>query len=150
MQNNVVYHGSAVKIETTIPRRNVRMSDSQIVWDRASFHATPYRWIALAYMRNKSAFETTGIDLYHYRPVVEIIGPTTLENALKNLYSEGGYLYEFDARDFSHAEGLGNLEVFTDRAVQPVRATFVTNPVAEMEKEGVTFLFTRKEDPKGN
>ena len=145
---DIVYHGSAEKLDIIEPRRNLRSRNGEVIWDAVSFHATPHRWIALAYTRSKDAPETTGVDLYQMKPVVEVIGSTTLEEALESLYGQGGYLYHFDAKEFTHAEGLGNLEVFSEKSVSPVRVEPINNPVAELEKEGVAFVFTKKENPK--
>jgi hypothetical protein len=148
MSNQVVYHGSADLIERIEPRKNIRFANEKIIWDAVSFHATPYRWIALAYTRAKGVPETTGVDLYELNPVVDVFGPATLEEALTSLYGKGGYLYEFNASDFSHAEGLGNLEVFTGKSVEPIQITRIEDPVAEMRAEGVEFRFERRRDPK--
>jgi hypothetical protein len=147
--SNIVYHGSADLIDAIQPRRNVRMSaDGGTIWDRVSFHATPHRWIALAYTRAKNVPETTGVDLYELKPTVDVYGRTTLDAALASLYGRGGYLHEFNAEDFAHEEGLGLLEVFSPNTIRPIRVTRIDDPVAEMRKEGIEFNFIKKAQPK--
>lgn len=145
-----VYHGSAQRIPEVIPKRNVRRDSlGGVIWDKTSFHATPYKWIALAYIRKKDAEETTGVDLYREKKVIEIYGRTTLEDALRNLYGSGGYIYTFDAKDFSWEEGLGNLEVFTSSSIRPIKEEHIVDPVTDMKKLGIEFVFIRTDEPKG-
>lgn len=139
---DVVYHGSPDRFERVEPKRNRRLNkNDEIIWDRKSFHATPHKWIALAYTRSGKENHSTGVDLYELKKIVHVWGPTNLSDALRELYGKGGYLYEFDAREFSHEEGLGNLERFTDKSLTPTAVTRIDDPVAAMKELGVEFKF---------
>lgn len=138
----LIYHGSPFKFETALPKRNKRFNkNNELIWDKNSFHGTPHKWIALAYTRTRKDNHTTGVDLYEQNKIVDVYGPTNLTNALTELYGEGGYLYEFDASDFSHEEGLGNLERFTDKTLIPISVTRIDDPVVAMKELGVEFKF---------
>jgi hypothetical protein len=120
-----------------------------VIFDQESFHATPYKWIALAYTYKSTPFEINGktahynmgVSLYDNTNEVDIFGLNTLEESLKILYGDGGYLYHFDKDKFLHKEGLGNLEVIAEEPTRPVTVERIDDPVAEMKKLGVTFRF---------
>ena len=152
-----VFHGTDKLFdqERAIPRLNRRVhtdeKGEQVVhFEKVSFHATPHRWIALAYTytENKSREvngETyrynMGVSLYENTKQVAIYGFGSLEESLSVLYGDGGYLYHFNGNDFYYTEGLGNLEVIVENPTEPMRVERIDNPVEEMKKEGVTFHF---------
>jgi len=150
----LVFHGSPLKcFETVEPRRNVRTCEEngaeRIIFDDISFHATCYRWIALAYTYHRVSWEhhgaqgeySMGISLYENTHEVAIFGVRSLEESLERLYSQGGYLYVFSSARFYHAEGLGPLEVITQDHLQPERIEWIKDPVQALRDEGVTFTF---------
>lgn len=159
-----VYHGSLREFdaEFAIPKRNVRnrWNKDKISWDvifdQESFHATPHKWIALAYTYSSVSFQSNskqirynmGVNLYRKSSEVEIFSKNSFEESLEVLFGDGGYLYYFDAADFFHKEGLGDLEVITEKTVKPVRVERIDDPVAEMKKLGVVFKFFDLELPE--
>lgn len=152
-----VYHGSPREFnsEHAIPKRNIRkkwneeIKSHEVIFDQESFHATPHKWIGLAYTYKSAPFEidgknahyNMGVSLYEDTHEVVICGFGSLEDSLKVLYGDGGYLYHFDKDKFLYKEGLGNLEVIAEEQTKPVTVERVDNPVEEMKKLGVTFEF---------
>src|SRR5690606_14920293 len=114
------FHGSHELFENVIPKRQIRKGkDSETgewvnVFDDISFHATPYKWIAIHYIaqnknvmyKGKEYWVSTAVSLKNYKEEIEIYGVGSLEKSLEILYGQGGYLYTFDAKDFFHQEGL--------------------------------------------
>ena len=155
MPNQVVYHGSPTCcFEEVNPRRNrrVRSEDGKdvVIFDDLSFHATPYKWIALAYTyhpgkqwscNGKTGFYNMGVDLYNGDKEVFVHGVGSLEKSLEELYAKGGYLYVFDGAHFFHTNGLGNLEVITQNVIRPIRIECIEDPVQALRNEGVRFVF---------
>lgn len=150
MNEKFVFHGSPKKFdgEEAVPRRNIRANGERVIFDKESFHATKYKWIALAYMHKpvsidglENEFYSVGINLYSDEMEVAIFGIHSLEESLEKLYEEGGYLYEFNDGNFVSADGLGSEEVIATQSVKPVAVTKIENPVAEMQKLGVKFVF---------
>lgn len=157
----LVYHGSKEYFDIAIPKRQRRSkfdSDRNLVtiFDEISFHATPHRWIALAYICDQKRYEIDGkiahyimgVDLYEHRKELEILGFESLEKSLEALFGDGGWLMSFDKNKFCHMEGLGNLEVICQSEIKPEKIERIDDPVAELEKEGVTFRFTDLAKPK--
>lgn len=143
---SVVFHGSPNhRIKKVIPKRNRRgkivSGDHISTFDQDSFHATPHRWIALAYLYQEVPGYSMGVDLYGTEVQVFIIGPMDLEDSLQRLYENGGYLHRFNSSDFWWCEGLGYREVITDKEISPLEVMFIKNPVAEMKAAGVEFIF---------
>ncbi len=154
-----VFHGSHELFEVVSPKRQVRsksnkLGEKKIIFDQISFHATPYRWIALAYtLDSKKAAEKRlakapaergymmGVSLYAYDETVEIYGYTSLEESLEKLYGGGGFLYVFNKKDFFHTTGLGDLEVVTQKNIKPVRVERIEDPVGELKNLGIKFNF---------
>jgi hypothetical protein len=152
-----VYHGSPREFDSEYanPKRSIRQRWNKeteaydIIFDQEAFHATPHRWIALAYTYKSAPFEidgktahySMGVSLYQNTKDVGIFGFNSLEESLKVMYGDGGYLYYFDKGAFLHKEGLGNLEVVAEKPIKPVTIERVDDPVAEMKKLGVTFNF---------
>ena len=82
-----VYHGSKELFETVVPKRQRRAKitkagEIKTFYDGISFHATPYKWIALAYIDNQEPYEmldgkgvhyNRGIDLYKYIEEVKYV-----------------------------------------------------------------------------
>lgn len=146
---SIVFHGSPLhQIEVVVPKQNRRtqMVDEKLVtvFDQLSFHASPFRWIALAYLYRENALHHMGVNLYGEKAEVLITGPNTLEESLAFLYGNGGYLHLFDAKDFWWCEGLGSCEVITNKQVCPLEIKFIKDPISEMKEDGVQFLFTKK------
>jgi hypothetical protein len=154
LPRNVVYHGSPRPFGTVEPKLNKRVRIEQgepvVIFNEVSFHATPHRWIALAYtydgrqtfeLNGKEMSYSMGVDLYGTDKVVTVLGTGSLEESLSKLYGKGGYLYHYDASHFFYTEGLGNREVITKDSIDPIEAEHITHPVEEMKKEGVEFHF---------
>lgn len=152
-----VYHGSPREFDSdkAIPKRNIRnrwnkeTGSHQVIFDQESFHATPHKWIALAYTYRSAPFEiggktahyNMGVSLYDNTTEVVIYGFHSLEDSLNVLYGDGGYLYHFDKDKFIYKEGLGNREVIAEEPTKPITVERIDNPVAEMKKLGVNFSF---------
>jgi hypothetical protein len=157
LDNKFVYHGSPKEFDSEQAnlKRNIRTKwneetqESDIIFDQESFHATPHKWIALAYtyksapyeIDGKTAHYNMGVSLYDNTGTVEILGFNSLEESLDVLYGNGGYLYHFDKDKFLYKEGLGDLEVIAEEPTKPVTFERVDDPVSEMKKLGVTFKF---------
>jgi hypothetical protein len=156
-EDRLVYHGSPREFDSehAIPKRNIRQRWNKeteaydIIFDQESFHATPHKWIALAYTYKPAPFEiggktahyNMGVSLYDNTHEVGILGFNSLEESLQILYGEGGYLYHFEKDKFLYKEGLGNLEVIVEQPTKPLTIERIDDPVAEMKKLGVTFTF---------
>lgn len=152
-----VYHGSPWEFDSEYanPKRNIRQRWNKetetydVIFDQESFHATPHKWIALAYTYKPAPFEidgktahyNMGVNLYRNTKDVGIFGFNSLEESLKVMYGDGGYVYHFDKDTFLYKEGLGDLEVVAEKPTKPVTIERVDDPVAEMKKLGVTFNF---------
>ncbi len=147
-----VYHGSPRELDAdhAIPKRNVRgNTEGQVIFDEESFHATPHKWIALAYTYTPVPYEldgktvqyNMGVNLYENTKEVAIFGFHSLKESLGVLYGNGGYLYHFDKDKFIYKEGLGNSEVIISEPTKPITVEQILNPVEEMKKLGVTFDF---------
>ena len=164
MIDHYVYHGSETKFDDEIakPKRQIRSQkgkdgERKIIFDEESFHATPHKWIALAYTYNgRETFEISGkkvgynmgVSLYEDNNTVVIFGRGSLEESLAKLYGKGGYLYCFDKNKFIHKEGLGNLEVIVNEPIKPLSVERIEDPVGEMKKLKVTFNFVDLELPE--
>lgn len=152
-----VYHGSPQELdsERAIPKRNIRKKWNKetesydVIFDQESFHATPHKWIALAYTYKAAPFEidgklahyNMGVSLYDNNKQIDVYGFNSLEESLQILYGKGGYLYHFDKDKFLYKEGLGNLEVITEKEVEPITVERIDDPVEEMRNLGVSFKF---------
>ncbi len=156
-----VYHGSHELFETVEPKRQRRSrkgkeGEYETIFDEVSFHSTPYRWIALAYIftpkkylfEGKTCSYLMGVDLYKHTESVEIFGFESLEKSLQAMYCDGGYLFVFDKQDFFYTEGLGNLEVITKDNLKPFKIERIDDPVAELKKLGITFGFVDLAKPE--
>ena len=155
--NDYVYHGSSQKFDSEYakPKRNKRVEiddktvKSNVIFDQNSFHATPYKWIALAYtyksvpyqINDKTAHYNIGVSLYENNKEVSIFGFDSLEDSLHKLYGDGGYVYHFDKDNFVHKNGLGDLEVISTKQIKPTIIEKINDPVMEMKKLGVIFHF---------
>jgi hypothetical protein len=157
-EDKKVYHGSPQEFdsENAIPKKNIRRrwnketESYDTIFDQDSFHATSEKWIALAYTYNgKKPFEidgrnahyNMGVSLYTNNRTICIFGFNSLEESLKVLYGEGGYVYHFDKDKFLYKEGLGNLEVIIEEPVKPISVEKIDDPVSEMRKLGIKFYF---------
>lgn len=150
-----VYHGSHEKFETVTPKRQIRKSKNPdgdgyvTIFDDISFHATPYKWIAIHYIcqcqnyiyQGKEYWVSTAVSLKNYKEKIEIYGIESLEKSLEILYGQGGYLYTFDAKDFFHQEGLGALERIVKSEVKPLSTERIDDPVTELKKMGISLVF---------
>lgn len=147
-----VYHGSPSEFDSdhAIPRHNTRTNEEgEIIFNQESFHATPHKWVALAYtykakpieIEGKTAHYGMGVDLYDGGKEIAIWGVGSLEESLKEMYGEGGYLYHFDTDKFIYKEGLGSREVITEEPTKPISVERVEDPVSELQSLGVTFRF---------
>jgi hypothetical protein len=147
----IVFHGSPKEFDSkeAVPRRNIRTRDEMVIFDQESFHATPEEWIALAYTYSPKKIVlgdihthyNMGVDLYSTQQIVTIMGVGSLEESLKAMYGDGGYLYHFSNGDFIYKEGLGSQEVIAEKPTMPVTMERVEDPVSRMKALGVTFSF---------
>lgn len=155
-ENKYVFHGSSKEFDSdhAIPRRNIRTNiaengEEKVVFDQESFHATPHKWIALAYtyksvpheIDEKIAHYGMGVNLYGDTQEVSILGFNSLEESLEAIYGEGGYVYHFDKDTFIYKEGLGSREVIAEEPTKPITLERVDDPVTEMKKLSVSFQF---------
>lgn len=161
-----VFHGSHELFDIAIPRRQVRKGFNPdpngekyvTVFDDISFHATPYKWIALNYIcqcqnviyQGKEYWHNTGVNLKKYEEVIEVCGVESLEKSLEVLFGQGGYLYTFDAKDFAWQEGLGINEVIAKKNTNYISVERIDDPVAEIKKLGIPFVFTDLTLPENN
>jgi hypothetical protein len=114
-----------------------------------SFHATPYRWIALAYTYDPKGYEIggkmahygMGVSLYDHGEKIDIYGFHSLKQSLEKLYGDGGYLYIFEKEKFFRTEGLGDLEVITKENIKPFKIEKIDNPLAVLKNLGIGFNF---------
>lgn len=149
-----VFHGTNLYKERANPIKHRRTKKDKngvnhVIFNDISFHATPLKWIALAYtytpqsfqFKEKKMYYNVGIDLYNNKQEVEIYGFESLEKSLIALYKNGGYLLQFDQKDFYHQNGLGNFELITQKEIEPISIEKIENPIKELEKMGVTFTF---------
>ena len=151
-----VYHGSPSNFDIAKPsytRRGQYIDGKfETAFEGTTLHATPHKWIALNYTHDKPRnlefihnskkyHYSTGVSLFNNNKNILIIGQKTLEHSMKKLYGKGGYLYVFEAKDFTTAKGLGNLEVISYEPQKPIKKIFIKNPVKEMKKMGVKFVF---------
>jgi hypothetical protein len=161
-----VYHGSHELFDLAIPKRQIRKGLNPdlngekyiTVFDDISFHATPYKWIALNYIcqcqnviyQGKEYWHATGVDLRKYKEEIEVFGVESLEKSLEVLFGQGGYLFTFNAEDFIHQEGLGINEVIAKSPVKPISIERIDNPVSEIKKLGIPFVFKDLMLPENN
>ena len=147
-----VYHGSYMKFSLAWPKRNIRVytkDGKEVVrFDDYSFHATIVKWIGIAYTYDRSynyygspIGYKIGVNLYTDDKTLIIYGTGSLEKSLEKLYGKGGYLHVFNTKDFFHTEGLGTLEVITQKPVYPVDVAYIADPVLAMKQEGINFTF---------
>lgn len=151
-----VYHGSKNELDgkLAVPKRNIRtqsneQGEKKVIFDEESFHATPHKWIALAYtcheapheMDGKTSHYGMGVDLYSNSKTVHIFGFHSLEESLQVMYGSGGYVYHFGPDEFIYKEGLGDMEVVALKPVKPITIERINNPVDEMRQLGVQFEF---------
>ena len=153
---DTVYHGSPKEFDSdyAVPRPNKRTrvenGEEVAIFDQESFHATPHKWIALAYTYKATPREVDGeavghynmgVSLYENTKEIAVYGYGSLEESLHQLYGEGGYLYHFDKDTFIYKEGLGPMEVIAEEPTKPVTVEKIEDPVAELRNLGVTFKF---------
>jgi hypothetical protein len=61
-----------------------------------------------------------------------------------------GYLFTFDAKDFIYQEGLGINEVIAKSPVTPISVERINDPVSEIKKLGIPFIFKDLTLPENN
>lgn len=151
---NYVYHGSPYKFDIATPSQHKRGKVGRdgkpvIYFDEISFHATPHKWIALAYtykpkpytINGKTYHYNMGVDLINYDESVIIYGFDSPEKSLTELYGDGGYLATFDSKDFFHKEGLGEVEVITKDKIKPLSIEGVRNVPEYLKSVGIKIRF---------
>lgn len=152
-----VYHGSDKYFGIGKPSYTRRTDGINIKYEGISFHATPLKWIALSYTYNKKAtymYNKTlknfgmGVSLFKDNKLVIIHGKRNLDYSLKKLYGKGGYLYTFNSDRFKHVKGLGPLEVISYEEQVPDKIEYIEDPVEEMRKLGVRFIFVNEVNRK--
>jgi hypothetical protein len=154
-----VYHGSdkKFKIAHPSPTKRIHMENGKRIvdYEGISLHSTFTKWIALAYTgkrikyvdKGKIQYFNFGVHLksknnklFIHKNVI-ISGKRSLEYSLNKLYGDGGYLYTFNGNKFKWVKGLGENEVISYDAQVPTKIEYIKNPVKEMKKLGVTFMF---------
>jgi hypothetical protein len=92
-----VYHGSHESFDIAIPKlqrrksKNKETGEWETVFEDVSFHATPYKWIALNYIcqcqnvsyQGKRTGICTGVSLKSYKEEIEVYGVESLEKSLE-------------------------------------------------------------------
>ena len=154
-----VYHGSSIKFKVAKPTYTSRghLKNGKVIQDYEgiSLHSTPYKWIALAYTskklncyihNGKRQYFGMGAPVKHKdsefkNKSVMIFGKRSLGYSLNKLYGKGGYLYTFDSSDFIWVKGLGANEVISYEEQVPKEIEFIKDPVKEMLRLGVKFVF---------
>lgn len=147
-----IFHGSPrpFDAETANPKLNQRHNEEgELIFNEESFHATPHKWIALAYTYTSkkieglpdNAYYSMGVDLYSDKKEVAIFGTESLEDSLTELYGAGGYVYHFHNGDFVYKDGLGSQEVVASSPTTPLEMERVEDPVSELLSMGVAFNF---------
>ena len=152
-----VYHGSLHNFKVAKPfytrRSHIKNGKSIIDYEGISLHATPYKWMALAYTGNRLPYTYNGIKkIFEFGVPIKqknddfernifIYGKKSLEYSLKKLYGNGGYLYTFNENKFEWVNGLGINEVISYDDQVPQKIKFIKDPVKEMKKLGVNFVF---------
>lgn len=163
LDEEFVYHGSPENFDIVIPKRQLRSKtdrdgNHQIIFNEVCFHATPYKWIALAYTYDPKPYEidgrrsqyNMGVNLYQDDQLVVIMGFETLEGSLQKLYGDGGYLFVFKRDQFFHTQGLGNLEVITKDNLKSTEVIRIDDPVDELRKLGAAFRFLNLSKPENS
>ena len=153
-----VYHGSQHKFDIARPsftrRGKMINGEFKLAYEGISLHATPYKWIALAYTGKIVDFKhkkdilsiVWGVPVKNKddefkQKIVGIYGKRSLKYSLDKLYGNGGYLYTFNAKNFKWVKGLGKNEVISYKEEIPDKIEFIKNPVKKMKKLGVKFVF---------
>lgn len=152
MPEKFVFHGSPEEFDskTANPKLNERTNAAgETIFNEESFHATPHKWIALAYTYTPKpieglgaeAYYSMGVNLYSEEKEVVVFGVGSLEESLEHLYGRGGFVYHFDNGDFIYKEGLGSQEVIVNSPTAPLHMERVEDPVKAMRELGVAFHF---------
>jgi len=153
-----VYHGSPKKFTIAKPSftSRVHFNKKKIIidYEGTSLHVTPYKWIGLAYIGQFPIYKYKGIK-HRFKfgvpilsknnnfknKIVHIYGKKSLEYSLNKIYGKGGYLYTFSKSKFIWKKGLGINELISYEEQKPNKIEFIKNPVKEMKKIGVKFVF---------
>lgn len=144
-----VYHGSEYMHTSSVPTRNCRITNGNVMFDKMSFHATPHKWIAVAYtytpkeytVNGKKYHYNIGVNLKKYSKDLYICGTQSLEHSLKQLYGNGGYITKFRAENFYWQEGLGSEEVIIEKEINCEESEFIEDPVSFLNQNGIKFHF---------
>lgn len=157
-----VYHGSPKKFNIAKPAftKRVHLVKNKMVidYEGISLHVTPYKWIALSYMmrkrvsylcNGKTKYFTVGApvkkkDSDYRNKIIYIHGKRSLKYSLDKIYSGGGFLYTFKKSKFKRVKGLGENELISFDAQVPDKIEYVNDPVKEMTKLGVNFVFVNE------
>jgi hypothetical protein len=145
-----VYHGSPNNFNIAKPSLTTRMTGDIVKYNGISLHATKYKYIALLYLfqrdvgfihnKNKYYFNVA-VSLFEKDCKITIFGKKNLDYSLNKLFSKGGYLYTFNAKDFKWVDGLGPLEVISTKALKPMKKRYIKNVPKEIIKNGGKFIF---------
>jgi hypothetical protein len=156
-----VYHGSRERFNIAKPSHTRRgyINDNKLIieYDDVSLHVSPYKWIAMAYMGKRDTYKHKG-NKYKFNffvPIKDeddnfmkrnilIYGKRSLEYSLNKLYGEGGYLYTFKKDKFIWVKGLGMNELISYKEQKPMKIEYISDPVKEMRKLGVNFIFVNE------
>jgi len=126
--SKIVYHGSTNgKIELFEPRQ------SKVLNGESAVFASPQLWTALTFTGNWND-DTIKQWTHDGKPFMQ----ERCLNAFKWVYKNGGYLYTLPADTFKPDDRLCKFEVISKVPVKPVSVRFISDPVSEMIKQGVT------------
>lgn len=156
-----VYHGSSHNFKVARPSKTSRShlnKNGKIIidYEGISLHATPYKWIALSYLGRRPLFKYKRNRMFfnfgvhvkskddELKKKVIIFGKRSLKYSLEKIYGKGGYLYTFNKNKFKWVKGLGVNEVISYEEQVPLKIEFIKNPVKEMLKLGIKFVFVDK------
>lgn len=125
MSGQYVFHGSPIRIDgMLLPNKSVRSTDSKVMYEGISLHATRLLYVSLSYLASKSTRTcTSGVDLFEATNTIAVSceePKKTKQAVFDMLYSDGGYIYVLPSECFTTKAGLGMLEVVSFEGVQPI------------------------------
>jgi hypothetical protein len=130
LSGKYVFHGSPSKFNVVKASENIRRgkngNEYYIKYRGTSVHATSCLYAALSYLALRKPGYTTSVSLYENENAIGVGGPTTKQDAVKELFGAGGYLYVLPRESFVWFEGLGDLEMASFHDVKPVKRFHLT------------------------
>ena len=139
-KNEILYHGSPVKLTSLTPIYSERWDSSTRTWHGQGVLANNDRRVALIYTASVDEEHTIGVDLINMtekdKPLTLIVfGGKSKDDAMDHLYgdSHAGYIYHLDHEGFKHETGLGKMQVVS-RTTPRIQKIEVVNRKAEISK----------------